>query len=110
MSTFDLPGDCCTHDRRVVRSVREAVPRRTLVTVGTITATRTYVTAHGGRDHVCEVDDGTGRVWLRFVGRRAVAGLVPGACVAVEGTVRVEGTRLVVWNPLYRIRAGAGDA
>jgi hypothetical protein len=44
---------------------------------------------------------------LLFIGCARVPGLVAGTRCTVEGTVRTEGTLLVVWNPLYRIDAPA---
>jgi hypothetical protein len=38
---------------------------------------------------------------LLFLGRSMVPGIVLGARCSVEGTVRVDGGRPVIWNPLY---------
>ncbi|MGH3470616.1 MAG: hypothetical protein ACRDPG_01050 [Nocardioidaceae bacterium] len=64
----------------------------------------TEVTAeHGPASYACVIDDGTGELGLLFLGRRGVAGMVVGTRCTVEGTANLEGSRLVVWNPLYRI-------
>ena len=49
-----------------------------------------------------ELDDGTGVVLLRFVGRSTVPGLVSGLRMVVEGTPGAERDGLVILNPLYR--------
>jgi hypothetical protein len=38
---------------------------------------------------------------LLFLGRPTIPGMVQGARCSVEGTVRVDGDRPVIWNPLY---------
>jgi hypothetical protein len=48
------------------------------------------------------VDDGTGTLVLRFMGRRQVLGMVPGVTVRVEGTPMLERNKLVMLNPLYQ--------
>jgi hypothetical protein len=45
--------------------------------------------------------DGTGRLVLRFVGRRSIPGLDVGRSVVVEGTPGRVGGELVMLNPLY---------
>ena len=58
---------------------------------------------HGTGFYVCLLDDGTGEIGLLFLGPPSVAGMVVGTRCTVEGTARIAGGRLVVWNPLYRI-------
>jgi hypothetical protein len=48
-----------------------------------------------------ELEDGTGTVLLRFVGRRQVPGLVPKLRVVANGTPGLERGALVMLNPLY---------
>ena len=45
--------------------------------------------------------DGTGQLIVRWLGRRRVPGVEPGAGLLVEGTVSVDRGRLVVLNPRY---------
>jgi hypothetical protein len=56
------------------------------------------------------ITDGTGELDALFLGRTAVAGLAAGTRCGVTGTAGTHGTRLVVWNPRYRLepRDGAG--
>jgi hypothetical protein len=88
--------------RSIARKIVDAVPRGRVVVSGVVRTTRTN-TAHGPLSFECTLDDGTGEIDLLFLGRRTVDGIVARSCVTVEGTARMEGGRLVVWNPLYRI-------
>jgi hypothetical protein len=55
------------------------------------------------------LDDGTGRVVLRWWGRRSVAGVVVGTALRAEGTVAAVHGRLVIVNPLTELaRRGPG--
>lgn len=49
----------------------------------------------------CVVDDDQGRLVVAFLGRRQIAGLVPGVRVVVEGTVVEQRGRLTMLNPDY---------
>lgn len=76
--------------------VREVVVHRSFV-----------VRAPGGRRQrgtsvdAC-LDDGSGRIVVRWLGRAAVAGVTTGASLRVEGTVGDVAGRLVILNPIYR--------
>jgi hypothetical protein len=48
-----------------------------------------------------EINDGTGAVTLRFLGRRGLPGFQPGRWLNVEGTPADHGGRLIILNPLY---------
>jgi len=81
-------------------AISAVVPRsRTTVTgkvVSVTTLLRPWVRFHA------VIDDGTGSLTLRFLGRRTVPGMAPGAEVWVEGTPMVERGGLIMLNPLYR--------
>lgn len=47
----------------------------------------------------CTLDDSTGRLTLVFWGRRKIAGVEIGACLAAEGTVQQYRGRLAMINP-----------
>src|SRR3954454_8693868 len=49
------------------------------------------------------VTDGSGRAVAVFLGRRSIAGIVPGIGVVLEGVARREGARTVLINPAYTI-------
>jgi hypothetical protein len=75
-------------------------PRRRATVAGQIRSVRSYERPYPRTE--AEVDDGTGTVVLRFVGRRHVPGLGPGRRVMAEGTPRRGRGVLVMLNPLYR--------
>jgi hypothetical protein len=53
--------------------------------------------------------DGTGEVQIVFLGRRHIAGIVPGACLAVTGMVGEHTGRLEILNPDYNLLAPAEE-
>jgi hypothetical protein len=56
-----------------------------------------------------ELYDGSGTLDLVWLGRREIAGIVPGRRLQVEGLVcRVDGRR-VVFNPAYQLRPRPGE-
>ncbi|HVC24865.1 MAG TPA: hypothetical protein VND23_03825 [Acidimicrobiales bacterium] len=104
-----MPGGAgdATHARPSARRLCDAVPRGRVEVTGVVTATR----AHEWPDPVFEadLDDGTGRATLVYLGRRAVPGVAAGARLTVEATLRSRGGRLELLNPRYRFEPG-GDA
>jgi RecG-like helicase len=104
MSTGEFTEAACWGGHAVARKIADAEPRRRVVVAGVVCSTR--VTAEGSTSsYECQLDDGTGEIGLLFLGRRSVAGMVVGTRCTIEGTVIVDGGRLRVWNPLYRIEA-----
>jgi len=93
----------------VARTVVEAEPRRRVALTGTLTsvaACHQRVLA-GPLRHAdprpclqAELDDGTGIILLRWLGRDRIAGIAIGASLRVEGTVLTDHGRRVVLNPL----------
>jgi hypothetical protein len=51
------------------------------------------------------VHDGRSSVVAVFLGRRRILGMSPGRRVVLEGVVAGEGTRHVMYNPVYRLLA-----
>ena len=49
----------------------------------------------------CTLVDSTGGLAVVFLGRREIAGIHPGTCLAVEGTVGEHNGRLAILNPTY---------
>ncbi len=82
--------------RPVAHTVAEAVPRCRAVLSGVL---RSSSSAGGWLD--ADLDDGTGTIALRWVGREGIAGVAAGAKMAVEGTVFDHHGRLVLLDPLY---------
>lgn len=109
-----LPDDTTEWGGRpVARHVADAGPRQRAVLTGAICAVtarhadpgRGPVLGSGaGRALDACLDDGTGEITLRWLGRQAIPGVVVGARMRVQGTVRSSstGAGLVVLNPLYR--------
>lgn len=52
---------------------------------------------------VAEVFDGTGSLTLVWLGRRAVAGIVPGVMLRIHGRVTVLRSVPTIYNPAYEI-------
>jgi hypothetical protein len=88
--------------RPVARKIAESVPRGRVVVSGVVYSAG-VTDDLGTASYECMLDDGTGEIALLFIGRRNVAGMAVGTRCMVEGTARMEGGRLVLWNPLYRI-------
>ncbi len=104
MSTGEFTEADCWGGRPVARKIADAAPRRRVVVTGIITSTQIRI--HGTPSYHCLFDDGTGQIGLLFLGRRSVAGMVVGTRCTIEGTAQLDGSRLVVWNPVYRIEPG----
>lgn len=84
-----------------VTAIGSLVPRRRAIVAGRIRAVRSFRRPYQRTD--VELDDGSGVVTLRFVGRDRVPGLIPGLRLRAEGTPgRVRGA-LVMLNPLYSL-------
>lgn len=50
-----------------------------------------------------ELDDGSGRLHLVWLGRRRIAGITPGTKIQVEGRVGTQDGTRVLWNPRYEL-------
>lgn len=78
---------------------------RDLVTLhGSLTAVTQR--PHGG---VCtleaELDDGSGRLTLIWLGQRRIAGITPGRALKVSGRLSCDDGRRVLYNPRYELTA-----
>jgi len=90
--------------RPVAHGVAAAGPRQRAVLDGVVRS----VTGRGhgfGVAYEAVIDDGTGELTLRWIGRRIISGVVPGAQIHVEGTVLPEGSGAVLLNPLHEFVA-----
>lgn len=56
-----------------------------------------------------EIDDGTGRLTARWMGRNHIAGIDTGTRIEVEGVASGPPANLVIYNPKYAIH-GAKDS
>jgi hypothetical protein len=106
MSTFETTDACSWAGKPVARRIADAYPRHRIVVTGEITHT-TSVQIGTAPAYRCVLNDGTGQLDLLFIGRRAVPGIVLGTVCGVEGTAAADGDRMVVWNPLYVLKARA---
>lgn len=98
MSGWLPDGESTWGGRPVAWVVADLVPRSRAVLSGRVEAVRVRV----GPRFEAELDDGTGVVVLRWLGRDAIPGIVAGAQIVVEGTVFADRGRPVLLNPLYR--------
>jgi hypothetical protein len=96
-------------ERRVVAHHVEALtPRCRAVLSGTLT--RIEVVRRFGPRVDAVLDDGTGKVILRFLGRVVLPGFGVGARVRCEGTALFERGRMVLLNPRYEIASSETSA
>jgi hypothetical protein len=51
------------------------------------------------------VADGRGSATAVFLGRRKIAGMVPGKRIAMSGMIARDGKRLLIYNPEYEFLA-----
>jgi len=91
-------------DRRrpIARSIIEVRVRQSLWVTGTVGET-TSTTFFGRPALRCQLDDGSGRIGLLFLGRSRVAGIEDGRRCTIKGTARGSGAGLVVGNPQFQI-------
>jgi hypothetical protein len=112
MSSWMADGTEEWGGRPVARTVGAADPRRRAALTGIVQ--RVSVRSGVGGATEAELDDGTGSIVLRWVGRDRIPGVVVGASLTVEGTVLAERGRRVILNPLYRFvpadAAGGGQS
>ncbi len=90
----------------MVTAIAAVVPRRRTTVHGEVVSVASYERPWVRTD--VEVTDGTGSLVLRFFGRDAVPGLVPGSQIAADGTPGLVGGVLVMLNPRYSF-PGTGD-
>ncbi len=80
-------------------AVASLQPRRRATVAGQVRSVESYERPSPRTD--VELDDGTGTIVLRFVGRRQVPGFAPKVDVVAQGTPGLERGTLVILNPLY---------
>jgi hypothetical protein len=112
-------GDDATEwgGKPVARRACDAEPRRRAVVAGVVQSVVVHRAGRGygrpgagpqGVSFDACIDDGTGSILARWLGRTSVPGLVPGVQVCVEGTATEVAGRLVILNPLYRFESDGG--
>jgi hypothetical protein len=85
-------------------AISAAVPRMRIVVAGRVTHVRTRVQPWVRFD--VDLNDDTGTITLRFMGRTEIPGIVPGCHLRAEGTPSREADRLIMLNPLYAFCLG----
>lgn len=50
-----------------------------------------------------DLDDGSGTITVVWLGRRRIAGIVPGRSLRVEGRIGTHGGHRVIYNPRYEL-------
>ena len=86
-----------------VTAIGKLEPRRRATVSGEILSVDSYDLPWVRTD--AELDDGTGVVVLRFMGRSEVPGLSPGRHIVAHGTPADRNGVLVIPNPLYEFVA-----
>jgi hypothetical protein len=95
----DRPDEMIWSGRPIALRVADVVPRARVKLRGVIVSARA---GHwrGVRTFMCELEDSTGSIGLRFMGRSQVPGMGEGTRCRVEGTALPESGGCVLWNPL----------
>ena len=86
----------------MARRLADAADRHRVVATATVRSVH-ILDVGPASSCICEVDDGTGQMAVVFLGRPEVPGVTKGTLLTLEGTARMDGGRLVVWNPRYRL-------
>ncbi len=102
MSGWSVPGLAVWGGRPVVRRCADTAPRHRAVLNGTVQSIEVHRALDGTPSFDAVLADGTGSVVVRWLGRRAVAGVEPGSRLTVEGTVLAHRGRLMILNPLFQ--------
>jgi len=91
-------------DRRpsAAQPIAQAQLRRQIEVVGTVAQTES-VDQPGGNWFEAELDDGSGRLTLVWLGRRAVPGITLGRRLRARGRLASDRGRAVVFNPDYTL-------
>lgn len=84
-----------------ITAIASLQARRRATVAGMIRSVRSYRRPYPRTE--VELDDGSGVLLLRFMGRHGLPGLSPGLRLRAEGTPGLEGGALVMLNPLYSL-------
>jgi hypothetical protein len=87
-------------------SVAECANRSKVRIVGTVQGTTMRPLA-GTPAVEAELYDGTGTVYLVWLGRREIGGIRTGVTISAEGRIGMTGQRRTMFNPDYTILPGA---
>lgn len=107
MSPWSPAGSVEWGGQPLLRRCADLVPRHRAVLRGTVSSVRQWRSLAGSPVTDAVLDDGTGDVVVRWLGRPTVPGVESGTALAVEGTVADVRGVLVVVNPLYELTSPA---
>lgn len=82
--------------------IAECAPRDRSTVLGTIQSTTLRPRA-GVPTLEAELYDGTGTLYVVWLGRRQMAGIKTGVKLLVEGRIGVQGNRRTMYNPRYTL-------
>jgi len=85
-------------------AIAALVPRQRSLVAGEVQSVASFERPWVRTDAVLE--DGTGALVLRFMGRAAVPGIVAGCRLVAEGTPALERGVVLMRNPLYSFGTG----
>lgn len=88
-----------THDAQPVASCQD---RQKVRVTGTITSVEREL-GEGSPAVVAELDDGSGRMRVIWMGRREIPGIEPGTKLTVSGRIVADGDHRVMFNPGYEL-------
>ncbi|GAA4285307.1 hypothetical protein GCM10022261_28380 [Brevibacterium daeguense] len=89
-------------------ALADVVPRARVRVAGVVVAvTRSLPESAPQLDII--IRDGTGAVAARFLGRREIAGVLPGRVVALEGRFGIQDGQLLTLNPAYQLVGAPPD-
>lgn len=92
-------------DCRCIADCRDIPEARPVVTVsGTLRAVGERMVG-GSPALEAELDDGTASLGVVWLGRRSIAGVVPGRQLTASGRIAAVDGRPVLFNPRYELRA-----
>ncbi len=83
-------------------AIADLHPRDNAAVVGRIVAIRVEP-RDAAPTLTARIDDGTGRAEAIFMGRRVIAGVVPGARIRVEGRVCASDSLPRLYNPKFEL-------
>jgi hypothetical protein len=93
----------CTYGDGTPVPIVMLVPRQRATLMGRVNAISLHLWP--ATSYKVELNDGTGTVFLRFMGRRSLPGFEPGRWLSVEGTPAEISGQVVLLNPLYSFLA-----
>lgn len=85
-----------------VRPVVSCLDRERVTVEGALLAVAQEQAAASSR-FTAELDDGTGSVWLVWMGRREIAGIEVGRRLRAEGRLSRSGAGRTIYNPRYEL-------